>query len=98
MVSNHIDVGDVGVGQYRGHIDVGNVGVGRYRGHVGVGDISIPTIEVISKNIDPKKCVRATYKIWQDSYLAAYNTEGTAVMLSRIARGQLQLPERAASC
>ena len=54
MVLNHIDVGDVGVGQYRGHIDVGNVGVGRYRGHVGVGDISIPTIEVISKNIDPK--------------------------------------------
>ena len=36
-------------------------------------------------------------KSGKDSYLAAYNTKGTAVILPRIARGQLQLPEGAAS-
>ena len=36
-------------------------------------------------------------KSGKDSYLTAYNTKGTTVVLPEIAKDQLQLPERAAS-
>ena len=38
------------------HIDIDNIGVGQYQRHIGIGDIGIVTIEFILENIDQKKC------------------------------------------
>ena len=45
------------------HIDVGDVGVGRYRGHVGVGDVGVPIFEVMSRGIDREGCPRNAKKL-----------------------------------